>query len=195
MEPSYDDMPVVALVASSVVAGTNGSADPCPAFVHARIGHHQGRVVSNREGACVVEFPTVGNAVACASKVQRALTRRIEGQPERLQLKLGINLCHVPPGDTAKARRGLDYAKRLCDMAEPGGLCLSAVIGDRLTSRRSAAEILADEVRPNRTAAALQWVALIGYFGLWMGLISWRVIHFALYDTWPCWMPLESLCN
>jgi hypothetical protein len=195
MELGYDDIPMVALVASAIVADANVSADPCPAFVHARIGRHQGRIVHSREGACIVEFPTVGDAVACASKVQRALTRRIDGQPEHQRLKLGINLCHVPPGDTAKARRGLDYARHLCDMAEPGGLCLSAVIGDRLTSRRSLAEILADEVRPNRAAAALQWAALIGYFGLWMGLIAWRAIHFALYDTWPCWMPVESLCN
>lgn len=195
-----DKIPLAAIVASEVVWEPSAGGDPvdakrapghCPAFACRRIGRYRGRFINRGDDTCVLEFPTLVAAVACASEVQRALARR----HGRLRLKVGVNLCHVPPGDVDKATKGLAYAKRLRDMAEPGGLCTSAVIENRLTGRRSAGELLAGGERPNAVAAALQWAALLGYFAFWMGLLAWRVTDYAIHGTWACWLPAEWLCN
>lgn len=200
MKQGEETVPVAAIAAARMVAGAGdqgAAVGCCPAFIRARIDGYLGTIVASGERTCVAAFPSVGDATACVAEVQRELARRgarLSAQ-RRPRLKIGINLCHLAPGDAAAGSKGVAYARRLRDMAEPGGLCASAVIGDRLTTRRTAAQMLEVDDGSHMAAATLQYTVLLGYFALWMGLIAWRAVHYAMEGSAPCWMPAQWLCN
>jgi hypothetical protein len=152
------------------------------------LGYHESplrafAVVAGGEGeaslgeASLREFPSVVEAVAWARK-------QLLAAPE---LRIGVNLCEVPPGDDERRQRGIAFAEQLRDQAEAGGLGVSAVSFERLTSRLTAAELARDDEPPAAFATALQWTLLLGYFVAWMGLVSWKAYEIAVHGSLQCW--------
>lgn len=128
----------------------SGKASSGVAF---ELGYHESPLrafaaVAGSEGeaslgeASLREFADLVDAVAWAR-------RRLLADPG---LRIGVNLCELPPDDEERRRRGIAFAAELRDQAEEGGLCVSAVSFERLTSR-----LTAGPVAPGRgTAGALR---------------------------------------
>ncbi len=163
----------------------SGKASSGVAF---ELGYHESPLrafaaVAGSEGeaslgeASLREFADLVDAVAWAR-------RRLLADPG---LRIGVNLCELPPDDEERRRRGIAFAAELRDQAEEGGLCVSAVNFERLTSRLTAAQLRQDEEPPAPFATALQWTLLLGYFAVWMGLVSWKAIEIGIHGSFQCW--------
>jgi adenylate cyclase len=99
---------------------------------------HHGRLIKTTGDGAIVEFGSPVEAVICAFDVQGKLaewSEREAGERE-ISLRIGINLGDVicgPDGDLYGD--GVNVAVRLQDMAEPGGICISAKVYDELHGR------------------------------------------------------------
>jgi class 3 adenylate cyclase len=99
-----------------------------------KIKEHRGRIVKTTGDGLLIEFASVVDAVRCAVEVQREMAERNADVPPdgRIEFRMGIN-----PGDIIKDRRdiygdGVNVAARLEALAEPGGICVSRVVGDQV---------------------------------------------------------------
>src|SRR5207244_12065472 len=66
-------------------------------FTNPKISEHQGRIVKLTGDGMLVEFPSVVNAVACATDIQRGIRNRNAGVPQdrRIELRIGVNVGDV----------------------------------------------------------------------------------------------------
>ncbi|MAG97277.1 MAG: hypothetical protein QF797_07075 [Alphaproteobacteria bacterium] len=165
------------------LAGSLGSLGKASSGVAFELGYHESPLrafaaVLDADGeASLREFPNIADAVAWARKQLLAAPG----------LRVGVNLCELPPGDEPRRRRGIAFAEQLRDQAEAGGLCVSAVSFERLTSRLTAGDLRQNEDPPAPFATTLQWTLLLGYFVVWMGLASWKAIEIAVHGSFQCW--------
>ncbi len=75
----------------------------------------------------LAEFPSVVEAVQCASDIQQTMAER---EPEvsddrRIRLRIGINLGDVIVEGSDIYGDGVNVAARLEGLADPGGICIS----------------------------------------------------------------------
>ena len=106
-------------------------------LVAPKIGEHSGRVVKNTGDGMLAEFPSVVAAVRCAVKLQRAMIGREAAMPEncRIRFRIGINLGDIIVEDDDIFGDGVNVAARLEALAEPGGICISRMVRDRIRDR------------------------------------------------------------
>src|SRR5438270_12966351 len=66
-------------------------------FINPKFGEHQGRIVKLTGDGMLVEFPSVVNAVACATELQRGMRdRNVSVPPElRIEFRMGVNVGDV----------------------------------------------------------------------------------------------------
>jgi TolB-like protein len=85
----------------------------------------------------LVEFPSVVDAVRCATEVQRAMIDREAGMPEdrRIRFRVGINLGDVIVEDEDIFGDGVNVAARLEALSDPGGLCISRMVRDQIRDK------------------------------------------------------------
>ena len=100
----------------------------------------QGRIVKSMGDGLLVEFPSPLKAVACAVRIQRAMTDWEATLPDdkRFRLRFGINVGDViaqPDGDLFGD--GVNVAARLEPLAEPGGLCVSRSVHEQVRDKLS----------------------------------------------------------
>src|SRR6266513_353664 len=96
------------------------------AVIDVKIAEHRGRIVKLTGDGVLVEFPSVVNAVSCATEIQTALRARKSKSP--IQFRVGINLGDViVDGD--------DVAARLESVAQPGGIAVSQSVRDQVGNR------------------------------------------------------------
>ncbi len=98
---------------------------------------HKGRVVKLMGDGALVEFPSIVNAVDCAIAVQQALAERASG--EQIKLRIGINLGDIIIEGSDIYGDGVNVAARIQEVAEPGGVALSAVAHDQVAGKVEAA--------------------------------------------------------
>jgi TolB-like protein len=79
----------------------------------------------------------VVEAVACAASVQRDMGKRNADTPEgqRIVFRVGINLGDIIVEDGDIHGDGVNVAARLEALAEPGGVCVSAIVHDQVQGR------------------------------------------------------------
>ena len=90
-------------------------------------GHH-GRIVKLMGDGALVEFPSVVDAVDCAVAVQQAMAARNADTPgdKRIEFRVGINLGDIIIEGGDIYGDGVNVAARIQEVAEPGGVALSA---------------------------------------------------------------------
>ncbi len=94
------------------------------------IAHHHGRVFKLMGDGLLAEFGSVVDAVECAVSLQRGLAERNAHAPDgqRFQMRIGINLGEVIVEGDDRYGEGVNIAARLEQLAEPGGICVSAKV-------------------------------------------------------------------
>src|SRR5215472_13154658 len=101
------------------------------------VTEHKGRIVKTTGDGLLIEFPSVVEAVACAVKVQQEMAERNAGTPsdQRIDFRVGINLGDVIVDDGDIHGDGVNVAARLETLAEPGRICVSAIVHDQVQGR------------------------------------------------------------
>jgi class 3 adenylate cyclase/TolB-like protein len=117
-----------------------------------RIRNAGGQVVHYAGDAVLASFNSVVAATNCAIGIQRAISARCAEIPEdrRLLYRIGINLGEVIVDRDDIYGDGVNLAARLEGMADPGGICVSAVVKDQAGDKIDAEfEDLGDQVLKN----------------------------------------------
>src|SRR6266480_1767271 len=106
-------------------------------FVNPKITEHQGRIVKLTGDGMLVEFPSVVNAVACATELQRGIRKRNAGVPQdhRIEFRMGVNVGDVIVQGDDIFGDGVNVAARLESIATPGGITISGPVRDHLGNR------------------------------------------------------------
>ena len=106
-------------------------------LIDPKVAVHKGRIVKTTGDGILIEFPSVVEAVACALAVQEGMAARNAGTPERERIvfRVGINLGDVIVEDGDIHGDGVNVAARLEGIAEPGDICVSAVVHDQVQGR------------------------------------------------------------
>jgi TolB-like protein/class 3 adenylate cyclase len=102
-----------------------------------KVAEHKGRIVKTTGDGILIEFPSVVEAVACAMAVQQGMAERNAEMPElqRMVFRIGINLGDVIVEDDDIHGDGVNVAARLESIAQPGAICVSAVVCDQVQGR------------------------------------------------------------
>ncbi|WP_353647049.1 adenylate/guanylate cyclase domain-containing protein [Mesorhizobium sp. WSM2240] len=94
------------------------------------IALHHGRIFKLMGDGLLAEFSSVVDAVECAVSLQRGLWERNANVPEdqRVQVRIGINLGEVIVDGDDRYGDGVNIAARLEQLADPGGIWVSAKV-------------------------------------------------------------------
>jgi adenylate cyclase len=106
-------------------------------LIDPKIAEHKGRIVKTTGDGLLIEFPSVVEGVTCAVAMQREVAERNNALPEdkRIQFRIGINSGDVIVEDSDIHGDGVNIAARLEGIAEPGGICISAIVHDQVQGR------------------------------------------------------------
>jgi adenylate cyclase len=98
------------------------------------IAKHRGRIVKLMGDGVLVEFASAVNAVNCAVELQEAMDVANSELPDgrRIVLRIGINLGDVVVEGSDLYGDGVNIAARLEEIAEPGGICISAKVHEEV---------------------------------------------------------------
>ena len=106
-------------------------------FINPKISQHQGRIVKLTGDGMLVEFPSVVNAVACATELQRSLRHRNAdaSQDHRIEFRIGVNVGDVIAQGEDIFGDGVNVAARLEGVAPVGGIAVSQSVRDHIGKR------------------------------------------------------------
>ena len=105
------------------------------AVVDAKIAAHRGRIVKLTGDGVLAEFPSVVNAVSCATEIQTAMRARTS--ESAIQFRIGVNLGDVIAEGDDIYGDGVNVAVRLESVAQPGGIAVSQSVCDHVGNRLS----------------------------------------------------------
>ena len=93
-----------------------------------KIAAHRGRIVKTTGDGLLVEFASVVDALRCAVEVQREMTALNADRPSdrRIEFRIGIHQGDIVVEDGDIFGDGVNIAARLQELAEPGGVSVSA---------------------------------------------------------------------
>jgi len=102
---------------------------------------HGGRIVKLMGDGVLLEFASAVAAVECAIRLQSRMAEANAGMPEpdRMILRIGINLGDVVEEGSDIYGEGVNIAARLEAIAQPGGICLSEKVYQEVQGKVDAA--------------------------------------------------------
>lgn len=106
-------------------------------LIEPTVSRHKGHIFKVMGDGILAEFGSVIDAVGCAVELQReAATADSPGpQSQQMKLRVGINLSDVIVEDGDLYGDGVNIAARLEQLAEPGGICISAGAFDQVARK------------------------------------------------------------
>src|SRR5216684_4378310 len=121
-------------LAAILMADVAGYTRLMDEVVEPAIAAATGRIVKNTGDGFLACFASLNTAVECAAGIQQTLRSREAAQPPEKQIAFRMGL-HV--GDIVVEARdvygaGVNLAARLQELAEPGGLMISASVREQL---------------------------------------------------------------
>ena len=101
------------------------------------IQKHHGRIFKLTGDGLLAEFNSVVDAVECAVSLQRGLVERNADVPEeqRIYVRIGINLGEVIVEGRDRYGEGVNIAARLQELADPGGIYVSAKVSKEVEKK------------------------------------------------------------
>jgi adenylate cyclase len=102
---------------------------------------HGGRIQDTAGDGILAEFRSVQQAVECAIAIQRTMAERYAEVPpaRQMRFRIGVNFGDVMYDGTRVYGDGLNVAARIQALAEPGGICVTALVRDEVGARTSLA--------------------------------------------------------
>src|SRR3954454_11866867 len=103
------------------------------------VERHDGRIVNTWGDAVIAEFASVVEAVQCAVEIQQEISNQDSNPPNTppMRFRIGINLGDVMVDGTDIYGDGVNIAARLQELAEPGGVVISASVYDQVHNKLS----------------------------------------------------------
>ena len=125
------------LMSVNEVATLTALKDHRAQLIDPKIAKHQGRIVKLTGDGMLVEFPSVVEAVECATTIQREMRGRNADVPEdrRIEFRVGINLGDVIVEDDDIFGDGVNVASRIEGIAQPGGVSVSSAVRDNIGNK------------------------------------------------------------
>jgi adenylate cyclase len=101
------------------------------------INRHHGRIFKVMGDGLLAEFGSVVEAVECAVTLQRGMAERNVNvnADKRISVRIGINLGEVIVDGDDRYGEGVNVAARLQEIAEPGGICVSAKVSKEVEKK------------------------------------------------------------
>jgi adenylate cyclase len=101
------------------------------------IDKNSGRIIKTTGDGMLVEFSSVADAVRCALEIQERMRRRNADVPNdrRIEFRIGINLGDIVFEDGDIFGDGVNIASRIEQLAEVGGICVSAAVHGQVEGR------------------------------------------------------------
>ncbi len=101
------------------------------------VRRHKGRIFKTAGDGVLVEFGSAVNAVQCAVELQEAIAAANGGVPNdrHVTLRIGINLADVLVEGGDLYGEGVNLAARLERIADPGGVCVSAMVHQHVRTK------------------------------------------------------------
>src|SRR6202030_2287611 len=106
-------------------------------LIDSLIEQHHGRFVNSAGDSVLADFASVVNAVQCAVEIQSTLKAENANLPpeRRMEFRIGVNLGDVMVDGEQIYGDGINVAARLESLADPGGICISAVVHDQIKGK------------------------------------------------------------
>jgi adenylate cyclase len=103
-------------------------------LIETAIAGHGGRIIKNTGDGLIAVFSSVNDAVECAVGLQQSIQRQESIQPpdRRIRFRMGLNVGDVVVEAEDVYGNGVNVAARLQDLAEPGGLMISAAVREQV---------------------------------------------------------------
>ena len=103
------------------------------------VERHDGRIVNTWGDAVIAEFASVVEAVQCAVEIQQEISTQNSGPPDanQMRFRIGVNLGDVMVDGSDIFGDGVNIAARLQELAEPGGVVVSASVYDQVHNKLS----------------------------------------------------------
>jgi TolB-like protein len=94
----------------------------------------RGRIVKQTGDGFIAVFVSVNDAVCCAIRIQQAVNEYEHDSPaeQRIRFRMGVNVGDVIEEDDDLYGSGVNVAARLQELAEPGGLMISALVREQV---------------------------------------------------------------
>ncbi|WP_419696839.1 adenylate/guanylate cyclase domain-containing protein [Mesorhizobium muleiense] len=106
-------------------------------LVDPAIAKNKGRIIKTTGDGMLVEFQSVTDAVKCAVEIQQRMKRRNSDVPQerRIEFRIGINLGDIIFEDDDIFGDGVNIASRIEQLAEVGGICVTAAVATQIADR------------------------------------------------------------
>jgi adenylate cyclase len=103
------------------------------------VERHDGRIVNTWGDAVIAEFASVVEAVQCAVEIQQEISSQNSDPPpaQQMRFRIGVNLGDVMVDGSDIFGDGVNIAARLQELAEPGGVVISASVYDQVHNKLS----------------------------------------------------------
>lgn len=101
------------------------------------IAKNGGRIIKTTGDGMLVEFQSVTDAVKCAVEVQQRMKRRNSdlAPDRRIEFRIGINLGDIIFEDDDIFGDGVNIAARVEQLADVGGICVTAAVANQISGR------------------------------------------------------------
>jgi adenylate cyclase len=119
--------------------GTLGTLRRYRTAIAGLVERHDGRIVNTWGDAVIAEFASVVEAVQCAVEIQQEISSQSSDPPHahQMRFRIGVNLGDVMVDGSDIFGDGVNIAARLQELAEPGGVVVSASVYDQVHNKLS----------------------------------------------------------
>jgi adenylate cyclase len=120
-------------------AGTLGMLRRYRTAIAGLVERHDGRIVNTWGDAVIAEFASVVEAVQCAVEIQQEISNDVSDLPQapQMRFRIGVNLGDVMVDGSDIYGDGVNIAARLQELAEPGGVVISASVYEQVHNKLS----------------------------------------------------------
>jgi class 3 adenylate cyclase len=146
--PKHPKRRLAAVVAADVVAYSRlmgadeeGTLESLKAhrrdLINPKIIEHKGRIVKTTGDGILIEFPSVVDALRCATEVQLGMIERNVdvAREKRIEFRAGVNVGDIILDEGDIYGDGVNIAARLENLAEPGTVYISGAVFDQVRNK------------------------------------------------------------
>jgi len=145
-------------------AGTLGTLRRYRSAIAGLVERHDGRVVNTWGDAVIAEFASVVEAVQCAVEIQQEIPNQDKDPPDThpMRFRIGVNLGDVMVDGTDIFGDGVNIAARLQELAEPGGVVVSASVYDQVYNKLSVGFACLGQQQMKNVASVISYRVTMG---------------------------------